>query len=789
MVQVSYPGVYIQEVPSGVRTITGVSTSVTAFVGTAGDGPMFVPTTVLNFTDYTRVFSASTKGEMTDQVRQFFLNGGSQAVIVRAAQGALASHVTLKRASGADVLKLTAKNLGKSGDFLRAQIDYDTPFPERTFNLTVYRESLDGNQTGTAQASETFSNVSIDPTDARFVKNVVESTSQFVALVEVLSPPAAIAAYSASAITTEDPGAGSDDDRKVSLAQKILDEISAAAAAAGTTDARFLVRIGSELRTVTIPVPGSPPVSNADKVDYVQDEINADITGLGAATIRLIGGRVVLVIEASGTTGDVLLEPSPTADLAVRLGLGTAQGGLEVGRLAHARPVSSGYVSEISDSDATNGHLRLYQLLDTARGGLTDGFVLGGGPFGFTVAPGEFFTGVPGTTLGDGTADTAAGVRSLRNLRQNLQTIANKINAVTTNWAAEVQGLRLALIPTFGNASSGAGYAFTPSATANATNVPEHFFEGATATTLAASFAGGNDGTKPGPTEYQLAYEKIASNVDLINLLVLPKNEGDTAAERAALWGPASAFCQARRAFLLLDAPDDVDTVDEVLAEVVQRRFGLVKDHAAFYWPRVRVNPDGTSRFIAPTGSIAGIMARIDNARGVWKAPAGLDADVRGVLGVRVPMSDPENGRINPQAVNAVRVFPNGIISWGARTMDGFDNSGNDDYKYVPVRRLALFLEESLVRGLKFAVFEPNDEPLWAQIRTAVGAFLNTLFRQGAFQGRTPRDAYFVKVDSETTTQNDINLGIVNVVVGFAPLKPAEFVVITIQQKAGQVQV
>ena len=152
-------------------------------------------------------------------------------------------------------------------------------------------------------------------------------------------------------------------------------------------------------------------------------------------------------------------------------------------------------------------------------------------------------------------------------------------------------------------------------------------------------------------------------------------------------------------------------------------------------------------------------------------------------------MSDGENGLINPQAVNALRVFPAGVVCWGARTMVGFNNSGNDDYKYVPVRRLALFMEESLYRGLQFAVFEPNDEPLWAQIRLAAGAFMNNLFRQGAFQGQKASDAYFVKVDAETTTQNDINLGIVNVVIGFAPLKPAEFVIITIQQRAGQVSV
>ena len=219
-------------------------------------------------------------------------------------------------------------------------------------------------------------------------------------------------------------------------------------------------------------------------------------------------------------------------------------------------------------------------------------------------------------------------------------------------------------------------------------------------------------------------------------------------------------------------------------------RQGLVKDHAAIYWPRVKiVDPaTGLRLNVDPSGSIAGVAARIDGSRGVWKAPAGLEASILGIVGSEYMISDPENGVINPLAVNAIRVFPNGIVSWGARTMDGFDNSPNSDYRYVPVRRLALFLEESLYRGLQFAVFEPNDEPLWAQIRLAAGAFMNNLFRQGAFQGQKASDAYFVKCDAETTTQNDINLGIVNVIVGFAPLKPAEFVIITIRQLAGQVQ-
>jgi phage tail sheath protein FI len=189
-----------------------------------------------------------------------------------------------------------------------------------------------------------------------------------------------------------------------------------------------------------------------------------------------------------------------------------------------------------------------------------------------------------------------------------------------------------------------------------------------------------------------------------------------------------------------------------------------------------------------PSGFVAGLYAKTDASRGVWKAPAGVEAGLTGVSGLTRVLTNDENGVLNPKAVNCLRTFPvYGTVVWGARTLKGNDEVGSE-WKYIPVRRTALFLEESLYRALKWVVFEPNDEPLWAQIRLNVGAFMHDLFRQGAFQGTTPRDAYFVKCDKETTTQNDINLGIVNIVVGFAPLKPAEFVVIHIQQIAGAIQ-
>ena len=211
--------------------------------------------------------------------------------------------------------------------------------------------------------------------------------------------------------------------------------------------------------------------------------------------------------------------------------------------------------------------------------------------------------------------------------------------------------------------------------------------------------------------------------------------------------------------------------------------------NAAVFFPRVMI-PDpltnGRLRDVAPSGTMAGVFAATDSARGVWKAPAGIDASLRNVSQLVYNPVDRENGVLNPLGINCLRNFPvYGNVSWGSRTLQGADVQASE-WKYIPIRRLALFLEESLYRGSKWVVFEPNDEPLWAQIRLNFNAFMQTLFRQGAFQGTTPKQAYFVKCDSETTTSTDQNNGIVNILVGFAPLKPAEFVIIQIQQMAGQ---
>ncbi|MBD6618238.1 phage tail sheath family protein [Komarekiella sp. 'clone 1'] len=316
-----------------------------------------------------------------------------------------------------------------------------------------------------------------------------------------------------------------------------------------------------------------------------------------------------------------------------------------------------------------------------------------------------------------------------------------------------------------------------------------------------SSFNGGQDSNEP-PTNDNLytgsKSEKTGiyalEKADLFNLLCIPpvNREIDIS---PGTWATALQYCFERRAMLIVDPPLEWINKDAVLRNLNNPQDSLLaalgknKNYAALFFPRVKLaDPLKENRLetFVPCGVIAGTFARTDAQRGVWKAPAGIDTSLSGVRGLTVSLTDGENGQLNPLGINCLRFFPvYGNVVWGSRTLEGDDRLASE-WKYIPVRRLALFLEESLYRGTQWVVFEPNDEPLWSQIRLNLGAFMNNLFRQGAFQGKTPREAYFVKCDKETTTQNDIDRGIVNIIVGFAPLKPAEFVIIKFQQIAGQ---
>lgn len=286
---------------------------------------------------------------------------------------------------------------------------------------------------------------------------------------------------------------------------------------------------------------------------------------------------------------------------------------------------------------------------------------------------------------------------------------------------------------------------------------------------------------------------------DIFNLLCIPPYAGEDIEAMKDVSGTvltsANAYCIKRRAMLLIDPPSNPPGQQVIWngAQSAHDNYPLKEfapsTNAMIYFPRImKANPlrDNQVEAFMPSGTMAGIMARTDATRGVWKAPAGLEASLAGVVKLEYPLTDLENGMLNPLGINCLRTLPAaGHVAWGARTTVGDDRLANQ-WKYIPVRRTALFIEETLYRNIQWAVFEPNDEPLWSQLRLNIGVFMHGLFRQGAFQGQSPKDAYFVKCDSSTTTQAEIDKGIVNVVVGFAPLKPAEFVVVYIQQITGQ---
>lgn len=644
----TYPGVYIEEVPSGVRTIVGVATSVTAFIDFFRRGPINRAVQIFNTGDFERVFGGlDTRSQASYSIQQFFLNGGSEAWVVRTAAGnyATASVVLQDAPGGTPVLRVTAgqriqgvsvENPGKWGDKLRIDVDYDTTDPTTRFNMTV-SEVGERNGRPTVLQSETFRNLTM----AAGADNAIEVVNEGSKLIQLdrkeewpanPAPPAQTGTFGAALGALP----GSDSQFQINF--------SGGTATATITTAPANPR---QLRTAVeaaIRAAGSPP--------------NPLNPLLAEATVQLIGDR--LRVLAGGRTN--------------------------------------------RDFD------REEILTFSEVGGGTTGAALG--------LVGGAVANIQQYSVGDG---NAVGAQS--------------------------------------------------------------------------ELMSGNDGTPPGATELRgsrLTKSGLYAleDVDLFNILCIPAASELSDTDMEAVISEATTYSEERRAFLIIDIPSRINEVQE-MKDWLEQNDTLRHRNTAVYFPRPRIaDPLNGYRLksVGASGTLAGLYARTDATRGVWKAPAGIDARLTNVQELDYNLTDPENGTLNPLGINCLRNFPvYGNVSWGARTLLGADQLASE-WKYVPIRRLGLFLEESLYRGTKWVVFEPNDEPLWAQIRLNLNAFMLGLFRQGAFQGSTPDKAFFVKCDSETTTQNDRNLGIVNIEVGFAPLKPAEFVIIRIQQMAGDLQ-
>lgn len=677
-VTLTYPGVYIEELPSGVRTITGVATSITAFIGRAIQGPVSEPITITNFGDFERTFGGLwLKGPMSYAVRDFFLNGGSQAIIVRLFSDA--DQKATKKATS-DLLKAIQE---------AAEKDDATVATVKT----------------AAQSSATE------------LKNKETNQEAKKALDAILTATQAVD----DAQSAEDALKAATDASKTALAA-VPSPVASLDIPLGGRDAAVAVHDAAT---------GDDPAAVATAARQKADTYKAEPDKSAADAIA----------KAAEAAKDVQDATADSVKNAVKTALGKV-------------PVS--FTLNAASPGKWSDNLKIVVNYDGIDAEVAKRYGL---------APTDLFN--LSVTDGAGSIERIRNVSVVESSRRLDRVLLQESQLIRV----PIDEFNAPVLP-----------AVIPSEQETSVTT-----KGKKSGPLAVTDYKGSKDDKTGI--YAL------DKADLFNLLCIPPDyrDGDTHVD---VYGEAMKYCKDQRAMLIVDPPAAWGVNKETAAAAAKdglRDLGLSGEaarNAALYFPRVvqsdplRENQMDT---FVPCGIIAGVMSRTDTQRGVWKAPAGIDAAVSGVRGLQVNLSDAENGLLNPLGINCLRSFPvYGRVVWGARTLRGADQLA-DEYKYVPVRRLLLFLEESLFRGTQWVVFEPNDEPLWAQIRLNLGAFMNNLFRQGAFQGSSPKEAYFVKCDKETTTQNDINLGIVNIVIGFAPLKPAEFVILKFQQIAGDI--
>jgi phage tail sheath protein FI len=691
-VQPTYPGVYIEEISSGVRSVRGVATSVAVFVGTFARGLQNEAVRVLSLSDFEREYGGLHRdSEASYAVQQFFLNGGSEAWIIRIGHpgpNALGppvittiapARVGLNAAVGGaqpDLLDVTAgrvirdapaDNPGGWGNNLRVEVTHSTTAGTTSFNLFIKEVQSVGDRT-TVIREEVFRNLTMQPNEANTAIDVVNAGSALV----YLSPDLA-------------PVTGADQPHTT-----------------GT--------LGGDLDPAT------------------------DFAGATATSTPTVA-------EVDGISVTVQFGPIASAD--------------DIGPIALD---FSDLASPADDPASFEGWAALFQ--DRLRRAAND--VAANIPVNLR----SYLSGAVVSVLGNGSV--AMPWRFLVRSGQGAQPFNPDARLIFTGANADHYGLDGVRVISEG---------------------PQQMV-----------MTGGNDGSivDPANGNYLVPSTAFTGNaalrtglyamddINLINILCMPDVPRLGAANALAVYSEALSYITDRRAMMIVDIPQGLNRID-AMETWLGENSGLRAPNTAVYFPRTfiadRLNRN-RPRSLASSGTIAGLWARTDAARGVWKAPAGTEARLRAVQDLAYAMTDPENGVLNPLGANCLRQFPiYGSVCWGARTMDGADQIASD-YKYVPVRRMTLFVEESLYRGTQWVVFEPNDEPLWAQIRLNVGAFMHDLFRKGAFQGAMPNDAYLVKCDAETTTQTDIDNGIVNIEVGFAPLKPAEFVVLKIQQIA-----
>lgn len=784
-----HPGVYIQEISSGLRPIEGVSTSNAAFIGKAEKGTLKKAKLVTNFQEFENNYGGIVADSyLSHAVREFFINGGTKVYIGRVAgAGAISADISIKDRKGARTITIRAINEGAWGNKLDIVITDGFVDPGNEFAIQVFQDRSDRVPPLAPLLLETHDDLSMNPEAKNFVVKVLTANSKNIAaIVNTTNNATAAAGTSRSGQLLVGNGT-------VALKLGVGNggaETAGAVGTAGTSRSgatpatnppadqrKFTINInGDGIQEVTIP---ATPATGADVAAAIQTAVKAlapnnpanqaAFTGFTCTFETAAGPGNPSYLLTSGTTGvgsTVVVTANPLST-PISLGAGPKQFTIEIdGDGPHVVALPAGALA--NGTAIANAIQAAVQALTPKRAANAPAFKPPPLP-GFTCTyDTSAAVGNPSLVL---TSGTPAGIGRLKSTVRVTDApsdnVAGLLKLGLKNTGREVGGsavLRPAnsKIPAFpGDTEYHLGDA---SAIGNVDGVPVF----------------GADGTTPSLQDYKDGFSALDIIRD-VNIVSVP-GIGDP-----DVVDFGSNYCAVRGdCFFIADARKDDDTMEEAQAYITG--LGVKSSYAAIYFPWLKISdPTGQSAepiAVPPSGFVAGMYARIDAKRGVWKAPAGTEANIGGAVGLLAEITDVQQDFLNPIGMNVIRQFPaSGRVIWGSRTLA---TKSDPEYRYIPVRRTAIYLEQSIYEGIQWAVFEPNDEDLWASLRMNIGAFLMLQFRAGAFQGKTPKDAFFVKCDKDTTTQGDIDAGIVNILVGFAPLKPAEFVILKLTQIVGQ---
>lgn len=774
MPQYLAPGVYIEEMP-GPKPFQAVGTATGAFIGIAERGPIGEAKLITNWTQFVETFGGFIpSGYLAYAVNQFFTEGGTSCYVVRtchynyattpAAHLASKGSVTLQDTTPANTLQVDALTPGSWSDHVWVEIAPAKKDPTNKFRMAVWFKGVEvetheeltkGDVVGKVNAASKYVSVShagtslLPPGRSAMQVNdragTPKPTLGITALDAVVSVSIVAQANNRFGLIVYQTGAVVEKFLNLSLAdmeQKVngvsrfirVQDLKSPTASPGNLPAPSSTtlndRAGAPLPTLSVTALGAG--LSIDTADGTAADTFKITVKRGAATLETFDDLTIANVEGkiNGISPNIFVS------------------NLESATAAPANRPANATGTALTAPSAT---LKFFVLVG-GDDGLGDGYTFNDSAAAASLQVNAFRDGVK-VRIADATSGSA------------------KFKLGVVVGGSEVETFDELIMDTVENAINGRSQFIE--VVKKGSNRPANISATDIPTGLADMDFIGDAATKNGLYAFD--------TVDDINILAIPDRPGDREVVIAAY-----TYCQNRKdCFFVADPPYGLDPQQTLAFKEGTGTFAgnaFNSSYAALYYPWVLMSDPitGGSKLVPPSGAIVGTYSSTDVVRGVHKAPAGtIDGYLNSAVGIERQVTKGEQDLLNPENINVVRSFPGaGIVVWGARTL-----SADPEWRYVNVRRLLLFIEETIDENTQWVVFEPNDQSLWARVKRDVSAFLTDVWRSGALFGATAEEAFFVKIDTENNPPEARDAGRLVIDIGVAPVKPAEFVVFRITQQ------